>query len=72
MNDEISSTVILDMSTEEQLATIAQEVASIEKKIEIIDNDIARNKIEQNMKANRLLKRRKGRLTKRKNAHGKE
>jgi hypothetical protein len=72
LNDEIGSTLTLDMVADEHLARIAKKVASIEKTVLLIDNDISRNKIDHNAKANKPLKKRKKRLTSHKNELTKE
>jgi hypothetical protein len=72
LNDDGNSTLLLDSITEELLASIANNVAEIEQKILVIGNDMDRNKIEKNMKANKPLKRKKRRLTAKKNAFEKQ
>jgi len=60
--------LLLDSLTEDLLASIAHNVAEIEQKILVIANDMQRNNIEKNPKANKPLKRKKRRLTAKKNA----
>jgi hypothetical protein len=72
LNDDGNSTLLLDSITEELLASIANNVAEIEQKILVIGNDMDRNKIEKNMKANKPLKRKKRRLTAKKNEFEKQ
>ncbi|KAF1833697.1 hypothetical protein BDW02DRAFT_598853 [Decorospora gaudefroyi] len=66
LNTEINSTLKLDLAAEDQLATIAQKVADIDRKTQIIDNEIGRNSIENKLKANKPLKKQKKKLTLRK------
>jgi hypothetical protein len=63
LNAEINSALSLDPVADEQLATIAQKTAEIDKSIHIIGNDIDRNNSEQKPKANKPLKKRKRKLT---------
>jgi hypothetical protein len=72
LNDEIGSTLTLDLAAEDELARIAKKVANIEKSIQSIDNNISHNKIDHNTKANKPLQKRKKRLTSHKNELTKE
>ncbi|KAH7083176.1 hypothetical protein BKA63DRAFT_584450 [Paraphoma chrysanthemicola] len=72
LNDEGGSTLVLDTITEELLGTIAQKITNVEQKIRVIVNDIERNRISHNNKANKKLKEDKKKLLKRKAALEKE
>ncbi|KAH7093109.1 hypothetical protein FB567DRAFT_609442 [Paraphoma chrysanthemicola] len=72
LNDEGGSTLVLDTITEELLGTIAQKITNVEQKIRVILNDIERNRISSNHKANKKLKEDKKKLLKRKAALEKE
>ncbi|KAI4618246.1 uncharacterized protein J4E87_007914 [Alternaria ethzedia] len=67
MNTEINSTLKMDVAAEDQLASITNKVTEIEKDIQNIDNTIRHNMIDRNTTANKPLKKRKKKLTSRKN-----
>ena len=62
----------MDVTAEDQLAVIANKVTEIEKDIQNIDNTIRHNMIDRNTAANKPLKKRKKKLTSRKNDLAKE
>jgi len=55
------------LTAEDESASITNKVNDIEKTIRIISNDISRNSIDGKSKANKALKKRKRKLTSRKN-----
>lgn len=64
--------MILDTATDELLRTITERISNVDKKIRAIGNEIERNKIGGNHKANKSLKNNKKKLLRRKIALEKE
>jgi hypothetical protein len=68
LNDDGNSTLVLDPSTEDCLAQIAQSVYDVEQDILSLDNQIDRNRVERKPnKLNKPLRKKKKHLTIQKN-----